>query len=109
MPASMSVLASRCTVLFARPRRFARLLMPISYSSSENALIRRMEFATEDRRVLGFAGALTLRSMYQNLIPICGTRSYQRSQERTSAFRRARHVLSPAATMRTRLVHAARE
>ncbi len=69
MPASISVLASRCTVLFASPRRFARLLMPISYSSSENALMRRIELATEDRRVFARGVALVLRSIYQNLIP----------------------------------------
>src|SRR5947209_2279528 len=74
MPASIKVLARRCTVLLASPSRFARLLMPISYSSSENALIRRIELATDERRVLGFAGALALRSMYQNPIPLCGTK-----------------------------------
>jgi len=31
--------------------------MPISYSSSENALMSRKEFATDDSRVLDFAEA----------------------------------------------------
>src|SRR5438067_696830 len=93
MPASINVLARRCTVLLARPRRFARLLMPISYSLSENALMRRIELATDDRRVFGFAvvfgfrgsvgfsRVLLVRSISQNLIPVYGTHS---SKERSA-------------------------
>src|SRR5262245_32617592 len=49
-PSDTSVTASRWTVLLARPSRRASALMPISTSSSENALSRRMAVATDDRR-----------------------------------------------------------
>ncbi len=57
MSYSTSVVASRCTVLFASPRRAASALMPISYSCSEKALVRRSALATDEsrmRRGLGF-------------------------------------------------------
>src|SRR5262249_16282157 len=49
-PSETSVTASRWTVLFASPRRRASALMPISTSSSENALSSRIAVATEDSR-----------------------------------------------------------
>src|SRR6516162_4095726 len=49
-PSDTSVTASRWTVLFASPRRRASALMPISTSSSENALRSRIAVATEDSR-----------------------------------------------------------
>src|SRR5712691_414352 len=95
MPSASRVEARRCAVLFASPRRFARSLMPSSYSPSENTLIRRMALATEERRALDFAGfdlgslmrgtrsgGLTLGALYGemprpamnwNLVPYKGT------------------------------------
>ena len=63
MSYSTSVVARRCTVLFASPRRIASALMPISYSSSENAFVRRIEFATDDRRTRRAFGFFT-RSIF---------------------------------------------
>src|SRR5882672_516053 len=66
------VAARRCTVLFASPRRAASALIPNSNSSSENALVRRMAFATDDSRALRGRGFFT-RSISKTLILLCGT------------------------------------
>ena len=50
MPSATSVTARRCAVLLAMPSRFASALMPISTSSSENALSSRIAVVTEDSR-----------------------------------------------------------
>src|SRR5690348_11341812 len=52
-PALVSVAASRCTVLFARRKRVASVVMPSSFSSPENDVKSRMEFATDDSRARG--------------------------------------------------------
>jgi hypothetical protein len=48
----VSVTAKRCTVLLAKDKRLAKLLMPISGSTSEKHFITRTAAATEDRREL---------------------------------------------------------
>ena len=50
MPSATSVTASRCAVLLAMPSRFASALMPMSTSSSENALSSRIAVVTDDSR-----------------------------------------------------------
>ena len=49
-PSAMRVEASRWTVLLASPSRRPSALMPISTSSSENALSRRIAVATDESR-----------------------------------------------------------
>src|SRR5688572_15520931 len=51
-PALASVEASRCTVLFASRRRVASVVMPSSFSSPENDVSNRIEFATDESRAL---------------------------------------------------------
>src|SRR5574341_569965 len=62
-PAPVSVAASRCTVLFARRSRLASVVMPSSFSSPENEVSSRIEFATEDSR------AFVACSMVKNALP----------------------------------------
>ncbi len=60
IPSETSVIASRCAVLFATPSRLESELTPISVSSSEKALRRRMAVATEERRVFPLPSAFGL-------------------------------------------------
>src|SRR5262245_30609033 len=62
-PAPVSVAASRWTVLFARRRRLASVVMPSSSSSPENEVSSRIEFATEDSR------AFVACSIFENALP----------------------------------------
>ena len=50
IPSVTSVVARRCAVLLATPRRLASVLMPISTSSSENAFSSRSAVPTDDSR-----------------------------------------------------------
>src|SRR5258708_35992548 len=56
--AAASVVASRCTVLFARRSRPASAVMPSSFSSPENEPSRRIEFASEDRRAFAVTAGI---------------------------------------------------
>src|SRR5262245_10052996 len=98
MPSATSVTASRCAVLLAIASLRARSLIPISTSSSENALSSLIAVATEDSRSRRRASDLDRFAIGRGLVACgpCGlsrdagiwTRSTLR-KTRSTAFRNA--------------------